>query len=86
MGDRRGEPKRGREVSVVALVSVVTSGTVREVSEPTIAGTTSASRPETGLKPAIAAYAIPFGMEKRPVTALEVGSEGAGLPGGDDGA
>lgn len=64
----------------MALVRVVTITTVREVSEPTIAGTTPAYKPATGLNPAMAAYAIPSGIEKRPVTAPEPKSEDAGLP------
>lgn len=68
------------EVRAIALVSVVTMRTVREVSEPTIAGTTPAYRPATGLNPAIEAYAIPSGIEKRPVTAPEAASEAFGRP------
>ncbi|GAA1185990.1 hypothetical protein GCM10009664_59670 [Kitasatospora gansuensis] len=59
---------------------VVTISTVRAVTEPTIAGTTPENRPATGLNPAIAAYAMPSGMENSPVTRPDDTSDGVGLP------
>ncbi|WP_373103357.1 hypothetical protein [Streptomyces rubrogriseus] len=54
----------------MALVRVVTVRTARAVGDPTTAGTTPAYGPATGPNPATEAYAMPSGIENRPVTSL----------------
>lgn len=79
-GSRPASARTLWPVSAMALVSVVVMRTVGAVSEPRIGGTTPAYRPATGLNPAIDAYAMPSGIEKRPVTMPEVTSEEPGRP------
>ncbi|WP_159107480.1 hypothetical protein [Streptomyces rubrogriseus] len=48
----------------------MTVRTARAVGDPTTAGTTPAYGPATGPNPATEAYAMPSGIENRPVTSL----------------
>ena len=69
-----------RDDSAIALVRVVTISTVRAKTEATMPGTTPEYRPTTGLNPPMLAYAIPSGMENRPVTRPASTSRGVGRP------
>ena len=68
------------EVNAIALVSVVTISTVRANTEPRMADTIPEYRPAAGLKPPMLAYAMPSGIENRPVTSPATASRGRGRP------
>src|SRR5262245_3586650 len=67
-GSRPASVSTLRDDNARALVNVVTISTVRANTEPTIVDTTPEYRPATGLKPPMLAYAMPSGIENRPVT------------------